>query len=673
MTSTVRKLALEPHPRAAQLARAFLAEQLETDSETVEIAQLLVSELVTNAVVHAASALEVTVVSDEAGLTVSVRDADTGPLTMGARPQSELDEGGRGFLLIASLSTAWGTEHRGGRKTVWFRLGPRPVEDLAAEPTAAAARSGSAARQANRRLRTLLLRPVLQRALSFEQQLGELVARSVDALGAAGAVVNAASGEPLVARGQTEGKVTRSVTLTLDERTFGELVAYFDVEPDDEDEAFLTVAAERLALLASEHGISHAERERAASLDYLSEATEILASSLSVSLSLTLVAQIVVPRIGDWCAIYSVDEHGAARRVTTNHKMEDRIDALNEALTREREVTEAVDNVAAGHPALRLPATVPVAEQRTAVVVAPLVSRGRTLGVMVVGRHEPLDAVGFMALLELGRRAALAVDNARLHEEQVATARALQTSLLPPALPTIEGVELAARYHSASPGMSVGGDFYDAFRLTDGSFVIGIGDVCGKGAEAASVTGMTRDLLRVLMQDGHGLAGALRRLNRALLDNASSSRFCTVALAQARRERDVLTVDVCLAGHPEPVILRGDGSTETAGVIGDLLGVMPDDLDVTEARVQLAVGDSLVLYTDGITERRDGTRMFGQFGLRRALEAALDSTTEGLAAEIEGAARTFVDADLRDDLAVLVMRCVAESAAISDAALTRSS
>ena len=133
-----------------------------------------------------------------------------------------------------------------------------------------------------------------------------------------------------------------------------------------------------------------------------------------------------------------------------------------------------------------------------------------------------------MAALELARRAALAVYNARLHEEQLSTVNALQASLLPTALPAVGGVQLAARYHSASKGLSVGGDFYDAFPLPSGLFALAIGDVCGKGAEAATVTGMSRDLLRVLLQDGASPAAALHRLNRALIDTVFWSRCAKV-------------------------------------------------------------------------------------------------------------------------------------------------
>lgn len=654
-------LILPPDATAPAHARRFVADALAgpADEETREVATLLVSELVTNAVVHAASAVEVELVRNEGTVTVLVRDADTGPLVMRAGGGSELDEGGRGFVLVDRLAQSWGTEHHGGRKTVWFRVSTGDMDVAPKPPPAPAAAPGSTpAQTAERRLRTLLLRPSMQRALTFDQHLDELVARVIDAIGADGAKVTlTASAEPLVSRGASTGAHAYQNDLVVDDRRLGALAVYVGRALDDEEEAFLRLAAERLSLLASEHGVMLAEQEREAKLDYLAEATEMLSGSLSVSLTLTLVTQIVVPRLADWCGVYVVDDRGRPRRLTAIHRREERTDAVTAVLDEDRDVAAAVAEAARGGTAQRLPVTITVGGQRVNVVVLPLTSRARTLGVLVLGRSQPLDAVGFMATLELARRAALAVDNARLHEEQVAAANALQASLLPSALPEPEGLQLAARYHSASPGLSVGGDFYDAFPLPDGSFVFAIGDVCGKGAEAASVTGMSRDLLRLLLEDGLGLADALRRLNRALLDHPSTSRFCTVALAQVTVEGDVMTARVCLAGHPEPVVLHADGSTELAGTGGDLLGVLPDDsLVLSESEIKLGPGDALVLYTDGVTERRDGRRMFGQYGLRKTLERCVGSDADGLAHAVELAAQSFVDTDLRDDLAILVIR-----------------
>ena len=193
-------------------------------------------------------------------------------------------------------------------------------------------------------------------------------------------------------------------------------------------------------------------------------------------------------------------------------------------------------------PSASCTTTVPVAGQRNFVTVLPLHSRDRTHGVLVIGRAQPLDPVLYMAALELARRAALAVDNARLHEEQLSTVNALQASLLPTALPDVPGVRLAACYHAASTGLSVGGDFYDGFPVPDGRLAVAIGDVCGKGAEAAAVTGMTRDLLRVLMQDGASPAAAcadrpphgLAVLHRRVGDDRAHDRRDATAVVSCR-------------------------------------------------------------------------------------------------------------------------------------------
>src|SRR5207302_8851566 len=334
--------------------------------------------------------------------------------------------------------------------------------------------------------------------------------------------------------------------------------------------------------------------------------------------NLTLLTQIAVPRLAEWCAALSVDDRGRPRRVTANHRREDRAALVHHALESERVLRRAILAAAAGEGAQRLPVTIMIGGQRTHVAVLPLVSHSRILGVLVLGRSEPLDPMTYVAAVEFARRAGIAVENARLYEEQAASVATLQAALLPAALPSLPGLDVAARYHSASPGMPVGGDFYDAIELEDG-VVLSIGDVCGKGAEAATITGMSRDLLRLLIQDGAEPVAALRRLNRALLDHPSIGRFCTVAMTRLRRDGDRLVAQLCLGGHPEPVLLHADGTTELVGTPGDLLGVLDDrELELHATDIEIGVSDALVLYTDGVTERRDGSRMFGQHGLQKA-------------------------------------------------------
>ena len=658
-------LSLAPDAQAPGQARRFLAGELVNKGLAAlrDVGELLLSELVTNAVVHAASEVVVEVEIDEAGVLVRVRDADTGPLVGRAGAGSELDEGGRGFMLVDRLADMWGTEHSGGRKTVWFRLlreGKSLTTDSPPPPPATTGERTGLVTGARLMLRTLVLSSPLQGMLTFQEHLSELLARIVDAVGAEGASLTL-SGEtsPIVTRGKQAASTQQPYELVAEDRKLGELLVGFAQPVAGDEDAFLHLAADRLALLVIEHGAIRGEHGRVADNDFLSEAAELLAGSTNVSLSLTLLTQIVVPRLAEWCAAFVVDERGRPRRVTANHRREDRTDSIRLTLDTDRELRAAIMSTAIGDGAQRLPVTVNVGGQRNSVAVLPLSSRARNLGVLVLGRAGAIDPMTFMTAVELARRAALAVENARLHEERSATVNALQAVLLPLALPAVDGVELAARYHSASPNVSVGGDFYDVVPLDDGSVVLTIGDVCGKGADAAAITGTSRDLLRMLVQDGLAPAEALRRLNRALSEHPSGSRFCTIALTRLERTPDDLVIRICLAGHPEPVLLRADGTTELVGIPGDLLGVLDDaELGLNEAPISLAVGDALVLYTDGVTERRDGTRMFGQYGVQAALTASAGADAETLAANLERAAESFVDSELRDDLAILVIRRV---------------
>ena len=657
MASPVR---LAADASAAGAARRVVAAALPKpeQEEARDVATLLVSELVTNSIVHAASAVELEVAVAGETVTVRVRDADTGPLVMRAGGGSELDEGGRGLLLVDRLAQAWGTEHHAGRKTVWFRLGADGSERAESAVPAADSAPAASAKAQEQRLSRLLLPAPLAAMLTFDEHVGELLLRVIDGVAADGALVTLTVGDGRkVQRGDISGTTVASAEMVVQDRAFGRFEVRGTRLLDRDESAYVALAADRIALLVAEHGLAQAEGARASELDFVTEATDLLTRSLSVSLNLALVTQLVVPRLGDWCAAFSVDDRGRPRRLTVNHRNEDRTDAVLELLDNDTELRQAIRDVAAGESAQRLPATIPVAGQRSHVTVLPLQSRDRTHGVLVLGRAQPLDPVAYMAALELARRAALAVDNARLHEEQSATVNALQASLLPTALPSVPGVQLAARYHSASTGLSVGGDFYDAYLLADGMFALAIGDVCGKGAEAATVTGMTRDLLRVLLQDGATPAAALHRLNRALIDHPTASRFCTVALATVARAGEHMRIRLCLAGHPEPVLLRADGSTELVGTPGDLLGVLPDDeMELAEVDVQLDHGDSLVFYTDGVTERRDEAKMFGQYGVRQALETVAGADAEVIAETLDKATRSFVGTELRDDVAILVVR-----------------
>lgn len=275
------------------------------------------------------------------------------------------------------------------------------------------------------------------------------------------------------------------------------------------------------------------------------------------------------------------------------------------------------------------------------------------LGGSVTGRFRADD---INVLNELARRAALAVDNARLYEERTAIAQALQALLLPSALPSATGVDFGARYAAAGEGNEVGGDFYDVFGLPDGGWGLAIGDVCGKGAEAAAITGMARNVLRLLIEDGAAPQGALSRLNEVILGLGDRGRFCTTSLATVHRRGEALAVRVSHAGHPLPVLVGLDGKARFVGRTGTVLGIVRG-IELADDELVLQPGEALVFYTDGVTERRDGLELYGDERLLACLGRNRSRSADGVAGDLERDVVSFGGAATRDDLAVLVLRC----------------
>lgn len=253
-------------------------------------------------------------------------------------------------------------------------------------------------------------------------------------------------------------------------------------------------------------------------------------------------------------------------------------------------------------------------------VVLPLVARNRVIGMLTLGK--PTEEHFRQEILELAedlsRRAALALDNARLYSERTAISQSLQRSLLPPELPVVPGVEVEVIYRAAGEGNEVGGDFYDLFPIRDGAYGFAIGDVCGTGLEAAAVTGLARHALRLLAREGFGGPAVLERLNAAILDEGARSRFLTLLYGELWPQDDgsALLKVVC-AGHPSAPAAPGRHG-RAAAEPQPLLGVM-DDLELYEQTVTLDPGDVLLCVTDGVTERREGARMLGDDGLTDVL------------------------------------------------------
>jgi sigma-B regulation protein RsbU (phosphoserine phosphatase) len=251
----------------------------------------------------------------------------------------------------------------------------------------------------------------------------------------------------------------------------------------------------------------------------------------------------------------------------------------------------------------------------------------------------------------------------RLHAEfQVRSlAETLQRSLLPPSLPTVPGVRLAARYRPGGAGLLVGGDTYDVLPLPDGRWMVLIADVCGKGAEAAAMAALARHTARAAATAGSGAAGVLTAVNGALLgeEAAGPLRFVTACCLVLRPHPSGVTATLSIAGHPRPVLRSPDGTCTEIGTPGRPLGVDPGS-GYDERCVELPPGTTLVLFTDGVTEARDGAgAQFEEAGLMQVLRATMGLDAEATVAAVQDA----VDRHLRDsrherdDLAVLALQC----------------
>jgi sigma-B regulation protein RsbU (phosphoserine phosphatase) len=230
----------------------------------------------------------------------------------------------------------------------------------------------------------------------------------------------------------------------------------------------------------------------------------------------------------------------------------------------------------------------------------------------------------------------------------------LQKTLIPPALPRVNGLDLGAYYRPAGDGEEVGGDFYDVFQVSADDWVIAIGDVCGKGVDAAIVTALVRYTARAAAVEHADAARVLESVNEVLLRH-DTDRFCTVALLRLRRRPAGWQVTVSLGGHPPPLLKRAsDGALIELGRPGLLLGVF-EGADLPEDVVHLDAGDVLVLYTDGVTEGRNADDFFGEERLAAAVMAA-DGTAQDQAAYLGDEVLEFQRNETRDDIAVVVVQ-----------------
>jgi PAS domain S-box-containing protein len=676
----VNRRTLPRDPSAAALARrAVEADAPQLSEPELDVARLLVSELVTNAVRHGSGdevvlALQV----DDARARFEVHDAGN---QRPVRQEPRGAAGGYGLNLVAALAARWGADAHAG---VWFELDrvPAPfaerrpplddalvgqlgrVLDGLAEAVTVSDATGRTIYANDAAARLLHLTPTEQAAGAS----GEQLMRRFEVYDEDGAPValeqlpgaRARAGEPdpapmlvrNVVKATGEERWLLNKTTTIRDAD-GELTGVVNVI-EDVTQAKRAELAQRL----------------------LAEASDALASSLDYESTLQRIAEVAVPNFADWCGLDVPGRDGFAELVAIAHRDPDKVALARRMRARYPVPLDREQGIAAvmrGEPNF-VRARIDDEELRAyaqdeqhfamlrelgmaSVVIVPLVAGGQTLGTLILARStfgRPFDEADVELAEELGRRAGTAVLNARAYTERAAIAATLQRGLRPPELLVPPGFTVASHYDAAGAFNEVGGDFYDAFTTADGWMLV-IGDVAGHGAEAAALTALARYTLRSAGQLTRDPARAVHQLNAALRDLPQLS-LCTAVCAHVRvsRGREEARVTLANCGHPRPLLVR-DGRLEELGCVGPMAGAF-DDSAWSGAEVALRPGDTLVLYTDGVLDAVGDEDRFGVERLRAALAGAESAEPEPVVAALADALETFRDGPYRDDTAIVAVR-----------------
>ncbi|MCX4574898.1 SpoIIE family protein phosphatase [Streptomyces sp. NBC_01571] len=674
---TVVRAALPGTPLAPGAARRLVREALadraalalpgaETVGERLrDDAVVIVSELVTNAVVHAGTDVELVCrleIGDDGGPgvldAVIVEVSDHHPSRAVREDAAERPYGtpeyGRGLRLVSTLSEAWGITYRTGVKTVWARL-----------PVDGAAEFGA--------------------GFGLEGETGDATGTGV--AGEAG--VDRVSGD--------RGPGAVAWTGGAGPGGGAETGAY----------------AGDCGIGAPGGGTTTAEPRRDPSRDhdwlnrgalsFLAEASDLLAGQLDEDLVAALAGQLLVPRLADWCAVWLEDEAtdragglGLAlgpRLARVWHGSENRIEELRGAL--EKDPPRLPDSVRSRAVPVPWPGETLGAGDMLAgagggsgaagvggaALAYRLIAGGRPLGTLVIGRAGltcfPDEITGLVE--DLSRRIALAIGAARQYARQATISRVLQRGLLPGAVAEIPGVRSALVYEPLDKG-GPSGDFYDLFPAGDGRWCFVLGDVQGKGPEAAVVIGLARPWVRLLAREGYQVADVLDRLNQLLLDDATEAadaaaralvaaggpglgpdegpqtRFLSMLYGELVPFDGGVRCTLASAGHPLPLILGPDGDVREVAEPQTLLGVFEDATYVSET-LDLYPGDTVLCVTDGVTERRSGPRQFDDDeGLAQALASCTGLGAELVAERIRRLVHEFGSKPPEDDLALLVLQ-----------------
>lgn len=414
-------------------------------------------------------------------------------------------------------------------------------------------------------------------------------------------------------------------------------------------------------------------------LAFMAEASRLLSENVpDYEQMLNDLTHLVVPRLADWCAIDLKAPGGGIQNVGVAHIDPTKVELarrLQERFPPDPDATSGVPQVLrSGRSQLTAEITDDLLEAATddpelrgvlkqlglrSAIVAPMVLRGQTIGALTLISAEQgrrYTALDVAVAEDLGQRAALAINNARLYRREAETSRALQESLIPPAPPDLPGVRIGVSFQAAGT-VDIGGDFYDAWSTGDGSFAVVIGDVQGKGPAAAAVTALARHTLRATSVYDPAPGNVLRMLNRALLDSGLG-RFCTAVYIHAELASSGVRLAVGLAGHAAPMVLR-DGVVSRVGSPGTLLGVYPT-VRINIVECTLEPSDLLVMWTDGVTDPRGGESAVGEPQIAGLVRDAADRDPQRLTELIARAVPGFDDGQLLDDVAVLAIAAGAD-------------
>ena len=474
-------------------------------------------------------------------------------------------------------------------------------------------------------------------------------------------------GQPMVHEGHV------MVPMVYDDRPVGVIAFGFRRvrEMSDDDRRFLLAVAAQAAQAVDRARVDETERQARRRPELLARATGLLAGSLDHEASIAAVGRLVVQDLADSFSVH-LREDGELRTAAVVHADPD-VEATMRSMVATPVGIAAVRYLEhlAGRSVLS-PEIRPEWWQKrlgepnggalaaldlASGVVVPLRSRGQQLGVVVATRgseRDPFDHDAFALLTELASRLAATIEAALAHRARAEVARTLQASLLPPRLPAFEGVRLASRYDPIGDGSLVGGDFYDVFRALD-RWVLVLGDVCGQGVPAASLTAEVRYTIRAAARMWHSPAEILRFANDAIIDHDIGERFCTALLAVLEPDADGLYVTLATAGHHLPLHVPAGGEPVPVGRMGTALGLVRHP-EVWDEQFRLDVGDLLVLTTDGVIEARgaDGD-LVGERFLEELVEANAGEGAEAVAGAIERAVLAAGGGRAHDDVAVLVV------------------